>query len=309
VAFPVRVHASLGLARAVLPGGSLGAVAVVGGRVYPLGVVGYDRVVDVLREVEPPSFGALAGRAARLHRGYPLGSLYLAAPVEGPRKLLGLGLNYAGHARETGREPPGWPNVFSLTWNSVVGPLDPLIVASPGLGVDVEVELAVVVGPGGRGLTPGEALEAVWGYTVADDVSARREQFGLGVSQFWRAKSWDTFTPLGPLIVPRTSLDPARGLRLWSRISGRPLQDSSTSDMIHSVPEVVSYISESATLEAGDTILTGTPQGVGHARRPPVYLEPGDTVEACIEGIGCLHNPVVADPHLEPSTLGAGRRG
>ncbi len=301
--FEVPVWASVGLGRAVLPGGSLEAVAFLGGRVYPLSLAGYDRVVDVLREVDPGEFEALAVRASRLHRGYPVGSVYLAAPLEGGGKLLGLGLNYAGHARETGRGPPPRPEVFALTWNSVVGPLDPIIVASEDLRVDVEVELAVIVGPGGRGLTPGEALEAVWGYTVADDVSARYEQFEIGVSQFWRAKSWDTFTPLGPLIVPRPRLDPSRGLRLRSSINGNTLQDSTTADMIHGVAEVVSYISEAATLRAGDAILTGTPEGVGHARRPPVYLKPGDTVEACIESIGCLRNTVVLDPAIKPSTL------
>jgi 2,4-diketo-3-deoxy-L-fuconate hydrolase len=292
----VPVYARVALARAALPGGRLEAAAVVDGRLYPLRSVGYERVVDVLREVEPGEFEGLARRAVRLHRGYPLGAFYLAAPLEGPGKLLGLGLNYAAHARETGRSPPRVPDVFSLTWNSVVGPEDPILVPGPWARVDLEVELAVVIGRGGRGLTPREALDAVWGYTVGDDVSARYEQFGVGVSQFWRAKSWDTFTPLGPVIVPRTHLDPRAGLRLWSRLNGRPMQDSTTSDMVHGVAEVVSYASESAWLEAGDVLLTGTPEGVGHARRPPVYLRHGDVVEACVEGVGCLRNRVVEDP-------------
>ena len=295
--FEVVVYARAALARAVFPGGRLAPAAVLEGRVYPLDLEGYGSVREVLVEVDPADFDRLARRLAARHRGYPLGALYLASPVEAPVKVLGLGLNYRGHARETGRPVPPRPNVFALTWNSVAGPLDPVIIPGEEAKVDLEVELAVVVGRGVRGAPPEEAWEAVWGFAVANDVSSRAEQFEAGVSQFWRAKSWDTYTPLGPVVVPRPDLDPG-SLRLWSRLNGRVMQDSTTADMVYGVAEVVAYASQSATLEPGDVILTGTPEGVGHARRPPVYLKDGDLVEACVEGIGCLRNRVVVDRAL-----------
>lgn len=290
-----RVEAVLGLARVLAPGGSVEPAVVYRGRVYPLGAWGYRDVREVMLEYPPGEFEMLARRVSRVDRGLPLAGLRLAAPVERPGKVVLVGLNYLDHAREVGREPPRVPELFTKTGNAVVGPGDPVVVHDPGLRVDGEAELAAVVGVPARSLEPGEALEAVWGYTCLNDVSARTEQLLVGVSQWWRGKSRDTYAPVGPVIVPRILLDPGRGLRVTLTVSGERLQDGSTRDMIHSVAAIVAYASRGTLLEPGDLIATGTPAGVGHTRSPPRYLKPGDTVEVCVEGVGCIANPVVSD--------------
>ncbi len=291
-----RVEALLGLARAVLPGGSAGVVAVWRGRVYSLEEWGYRDTREVMLEVRPEEFEAFAQRVARLDTGLPLGAVRLLAPVERPGKVLLVGLNYRSHAEELGVEPPAVPDLFVKSSNAVVGPGDPVILHEPGLKVDAEVELAAVIGLPGRGMGLDEALESIWGYTVLNDVSARSEQLESGASQWWRGKSRDTYAPTGPLIVPRVYLNPASGLRLTLTVSGERLQDGSTSDMIHGPAELVSYASRGTLLEPGDIVATGTPPGVGYARRPQRFLQPGDTLETCVEKIGCIENPVAADP-------------
>lgn len=217
----------------------------------------------------------------------------LLAPVREPQKIIAIGLNYADHARESGLEPPANPMMFVKTANSIVGPGDP-IVLDPTLSteVDYEVELAVVIGRRTRHVAVADALDHVFGYTVCNDVSARDAQFADG--QWVRAKSFDSFCPLGPWIVTADEVDDPQDLAIRCRVNGRTLQDSSTAEMIFGVAELVSYLSHSLTLEPGDVIATGTPYGVGFARTPPVYLRPGDDVEVEVEGIGTLRNPVVA---------------
>lgn len=289
------MEAVIGLARVLAPGGGVEPAIVYRGRVYPLGPWGFSDVREVMLEYPPEEFEALARRVSGSDHGLPLRGVRLAAPVERPGKLILVGLNYRDHAREIGVEPPRVPDLFSKGSNAVVGPGDPILLHDPGLRVDAEAELAAVLGLPARSLEPGEALEAVWGYTCLNDVSARTEQLLSGASQWWRGKSRDTYSPLGPVVVPRTVLDPGRGLRLALTVSGERLQEGTTSDMVHSVAVLVSYASRGTLLEPGDVVATGTPAGVGHARRPPRYLRPGDTVEVCVEGIGCLENPVVAD--------------
>ena len=196
-------------------------------------------------------------------------------------RIVCVGLNYKAHAGESGGELPKAPLLFAKLSNALVGDGDP-IVLPPGIGhVDAEAELAVVMAEAG----------SIHGYTCANDVSARDAQFGDG--QWFRGKGFDTFCPVGPRIVPAAELDPS-DLRIRQRLNGEVLQDSRTSDLIFDVPTLVDYISNVITLERGDLILTGTPEGVGVFRDPKISLQAGDVVEIEIEGIGVLRNEVSA---------------
>jgi acylpyruvate hydrolase len=174
--------------------------------------------------------------------------------------------------------------------NALIGPDAPIVIPPATQKVDYEAELAVVIGARGRKLSREDALNCVAGYTIANDVSARDLQFGE--KQWTRAKSIDTFLPIGPCLVTRSELGDGGGLSLELRLNGKTMQKSNTRNLIFDVPALVSHISQTMTLEPGDIISTGTPSGVGYTRNPPVFLKQGDTVEIEIEGIGILRNPV-----------------
>jgi 2-keto-4-pentenoate hydratase/2-oxohepta-3-ene-1,7-dioic acid hydratase in catechol pathway len=211
-----------------------------------------------------------------------------------PEKIICVGLNYHDHAAEQGAELPAEPLLFAKLANAVCGPGDAIVLPRESAHVDAEAELTIVVGATARRLAVDDALDAVAGYTVANDVSARDLQFRDG--QWLRGKSFDTFCPLLPEIVPVSELGAAEGLRITQRVNGRAvLQDSSTSELIFGVRELVAHASSVFTLRPGDVILTGTPAGVGIFRKPPVSLVAGDEVEIDIQGIGTLRNPVAAD--------------
>jgi 2-keto-4-pentenoate hydratase/2-oxohepta-3-ene-1,7-dioic acid hydratase in catechol pathway len=204
-------------------------------------------------------------------------------------KIVCVGLNYRDHASESSFELPSAPLLFGKFANTLCGDGDPIILP-PGIGhVDAEAELAVVIGSMAESVPEAEALAYVAGYTCANDVSARDAQFGDG--QWFRGKSYNTFCPVGPRIVLREELD-VSDLRIQQRLNGELLQDSSTRHLIFSVPELVAYVSRVVTLEPGDLILTGTPEGVGVFRDPKVTLGDGDVVEVEVEGIGVLRSPV-----------------
>ncbi|MGH2808936.1 MAG: fumarylacetoacetate hydrolase family protein [Actinomycetota bacterium] len=222
----------------------------------------------------------------------PLSEVSLAAPVPRPGKIVCIGLNYRDHAAESGAEPPERPLVFSKYGTSVIGPGDAIQLPAFTTEVDYEAELGVVIGVIARGVPVTSALDHVFGYTCVNDVSARDLQFADG--QWVRGKSLDTFCPVGPWIVTADEVPDPQVLGVRCEVNGRVLQDSSTSEMIFSVAELVSYISEGITLEPGDLIATGTPAGVGFTRTPPIYLAPGDSVDVSIERIGSLINPVVS---------------
>jgi 2-keto-4-pentenoate hydratase/2-oxohepta-3-ene-1,7-dioic acid hydratase in catechol pathway len=194
-------------------------------------------------------------------------------------RIVCVGLNYGAHAGESGGELPKAPLLFAKLSNTLVGDGDPIVLPRDIGHVDAEAELAVVMGEGGT----------IDGYTCANDVSARDAQFGDG--QWFRGKGFDTFCPVGPRIVPAGELDPS-DLRIQQRLNADVLQDSRTSDLIFDVPTLVDYISRVITLERGDLILTGTPEGVGVFRDPKISLKAGDVVEIEIEGIGVLRNEV-----------------
>jgi 2-keto-4-pentenoate hydratase/2-oxohepta-3-ene-1,7-dioic acid hydratase in catechol pathway len=220
------------------------------------------------------------------------GPYELAAPLQ-PGKVVAIGLNYRDHIRETGMEEPSAPLVFSKWPSCVIGCDEPIVIDDAVTKrVDWEVELAVVIGRPLRRVDAGEALSGVFGYTVANDVSARDVQFADG--QWVRGKSMDTFCPLGPLIVTADELPSPQALGLRTRVNGELVQDSSTAEMIFGVAELLSYCSHSFTLEPGDVLLTGTPWGCGEFMEPRRSLAPGDVVEVEVDGIGTLRNPVAA---------------
>ncbi|UCD27340.1 MAG: fumarylacetoacetate hydrolase family protein [Planctomycetota bacterium] len=217
----------------------------------------------------------------------------LLAPLD-PVNIIAIGLNYRRHAEESGLAIPDEPLIFSKLTSSVTGPRDPIILPTDAPDeVDYEGELAVVIGKTARKVTEAEALDYVHGYTCANDVSARDCQIRRD-KQWTRAKSFDTFCPLGPCLVIDPEMDP-NILPIRSRLNGRLMQDSNTADMIFSVPKLISYLSHQFTLLPGTVIVTGTPEGVGCARKPPVFLRAGDTITVEIDGIGELINPVKQD--------------
>jgi 2-keto-4-pentenoate hydratase/2-oxohepta-3-ene-1,7-dioic acid hydratase in catechol pathway len=211
-----------------------------------------------------------------------------------PVNVIAIGLNYRRHAEESGMPLPDAPLIFVKLTTAVIGPGEPILLPTDAPDeVDYEAELAVVIGRAARKVSERDALSHVLGYTCANDVSARDCQVRRD-KQWARAKGFDTFCPLGPCIVTGSAIDPG-GLAIRARLNGEVVQDSNTSDLIFSVPQLISYLSHQFTLLPGTVILTGTPEGVGHARNPPRYLREGDTIAIEIDGIGELVNPVQRD--------------
>ena len=215
----------------------------------------------------------------------------LHAPITRPLKLIGVGLNYKDHAEEIKAPLPKQPLLFAMYSNAIIGPDQPIVIPPMSKQVDYEAELGVVIGRRARHVSSDAALSYIAGYTIVHDVSARDLQFSDG--QWLRAKSFDTFAPIGPYLVTTQTLGRADNLDIELRLNGKTLQKSNTSNLVFKAPELVSYISQVMTLEVGDVISTGTPGGVGFVRNPQVFMKPGDVAEIEIEGIGVLRNPVV----------------
>jgi 2-keto-4-pentenoate hydratase/2-oxohepta-3-ene-1,7-dioic acid hydratase in catechol pathway len=215
---------------------------------------------------------------------------YWLAPVPRPGKLICIGLNYRDHAAESNMAIPERPVVFSKFSTAVIAPGEAVIVPATSTQVDYEAELAVVIGRRAKNISVSRAFDYVLGYTVFNDVSARDFQFADG--QWQRGKSCDTFAPMGPTIVTADAVTDPHKLSIKLRLNGQTMQDSNTDQLIFGVPELVAFLSETITLEPGDVIATGTPPGVGFARKPPVFLKAGDVMEVEIEGLGTLNNPV-----------------
>jgi 2-keto-4-pentenoate hydratase/2-oxohepta-3-ene-1,7-dioic acid hydratase in catechol pathway len=213
----------------------------------------------------------------------------LAAPVTRPSKIIGIGLNYKDHAEEQKAKVPDVPVIFAKFSNTLIGPKEAIAWDAKVTGkVDFEGELAVVIGSRIQNCPESEALEAVFGYTCANDVSARDLQFRD--IQLLRGKSLDTFCPLGPWIVTGDEIPNPNSLKIQAWLNGRLMQDGNTSLMIFSIPVLVSFLSRHFTLLPGDVILTGTPRGVGVFRNPPVFMKEGDEVAVEIERVGRLLN-------------------
>lgn len=289
-----------------------------------LGVVRGEQVIDVAEAADRLGLGDLAGAASGMlaliadgdealqavaqvverapeDAMLPLATVELLAPIPRPRKnVFCVGRNYAEHAAESLRaigqeiKLPQFPNIFTKAVTAVTGPYSDIpFDASVSERMDWEVELAVIVGQGGRHITREDGMRHVWGYTVLNDVSARDIQNRPGV-QWFLGKSLDSSCPMGPWIVTADELtDPAR-LRLQLLVNGAVKQEDTTANMLFDIPALLAEISRGTTLEPGDIIATGTPAGVGFARTPPEFLRPGDVMESVIEGIGAMRNRVVA---------------
>ena len=214
----------------------------------------------------------------------------LGPPVARPSKLICLGKNYLEHAREGNFEAPEKPLLFAKAPSALAGPRDPIVLPRSCGQVDWEVELAVVIGRGGKRIAPEAAWDCIAGYTVMNDVSGREAQFGDG--QWFRGKSFDTFAPLGPALVTPDEIDDIRNLQLTARVDDRLMQSGCTADLVFDIPHLIAYISEDITLLPGDIISTGTPAGVGIFRNPPITLKAGNVVTCRIDTIGELVNPV-----------------
>jgi len=217
---------------------------------------------------------------------------YWLAPVPRPGKLICIGLNYRDHAAESNMAIPKQPVVFSKFSTAVIAPGEPVVLPASSAQVDYEAELAVVIGRRAKDVSAERALDHVLGYTCFNDVSARDFQFADG--QWQRGKSCDTFAPMGPTIVTADEIADPHNLSIKLILNGQAMQDSNTDQFIFGIPELIAFLSQTITLEPGDVIATGTPPGVGFARKPPVFLKPGDKMEVVIEKVGTLNNPVVA---------------
>jgi 2-keto-4-pentenoate hydratase/2-oxohepta-3-ene-1,7-dioic acid hydratase in catechol pathway len=256
-------------------------------------------VLDFLR-AGPPAWQAAQetlawlGTHAQAGVTYPLAQVKLEAPIPRPGKIIGVGLNYRDHARETKKAIPTKPILFAKFSTSVTGPYDPIhVFPDISTRVDYEAELGVVIGQHASRVNAADALRYVFGYTALDDVSARDIQHGAEHGNQWvRGKSFDSFCPMGPAITTRDEVPDPQNLTVRATLNGKVLQDGNTSDMIFNVATLVSYISQGITLEPGDIIATGTPNGVGDARTPPLYLQKGDVIEIEVGNLGKLVNPV-----------------
>jgi len=280
-------------------------------RLYRLGDVGAERpavkVGDVFHDLSGVTNdidGAFladdpVARVTRaLDDGLPVirdaGHLRVGAPIARPQAVLCIGMNYAAHAAESGSAPPQTPVLFHKHPNTVVGPRDDIVIPRGSEMTDWEVELAVVIGQRASYLSsPDDAYRHIAGYTVSNDLSERRFQLDDSGGQWSKGKSCAGFNPMGPALVTADEVADPQALRLWSSVNGEPRQDSSTADMIFSVPYLVWHLSQYLVLEPGDVINTGTPEGVALSGRFP-YLVAGDTVEIGIDGIGSQRQAVIA---------------
>ena len=217
----------------------------------------------------------------------------LLAPIPRPPKIICIGLNYRDHAAESNLPVPEVPTVFSKYPTSVIGPGHPIVLPKNSTQPDYEAEFAVVIGRGGRRIAESDWRQHVFGYTIINDVSAR--DFQMATSQWMIGKTFDTFCPMGPAIVTADEIPDPHNLPISLSIGEETLQNSNTSNLIFNIPRIIAYLSSVFTLEPGDIIATGTPAGVGFARKPPRWLRDGDEVRIRIEGIGELVNPVVAE--------------
>jgi 2-keto-4-pentenoate hydratase/2-oxohepta-3-ene-1,7-dioic acid hydratase in catechol pathway len=266
------------------------------------------RVVDLNQADDAlPSdmLGFLAGGSAALQRArvvvaehtssaeYDLEQVRLKAPVPNPGKIICIGLNYRDHAEESKLPIPAYPAVFSKYANAVIGPGETIVIPRVTQQVDYEGELGVVIGREGRYIPVEQALDYVGGYIAFNDVSAR--DFQMRTSQWTIGKTFDTFAPTGPALVTADEVPDPHDLGIRVSIGDEILQSSNTRHLIFSVPELMMHLSEVMTLKPGDIIATGTPGGVGFARTPPRFLQPGETVQVQIERLGTLSNPVAAE--------------
>lgn len=250
-------------------------------------------LVELLRSGRAATEIANAASGASADR-VPPSTAPVRAPLRRPGKQLFVGVNYEDHVDEL---PPPWkmtadPFVFSKLQTAIIGPGEPVRLPSPDSTVDYEVELLVVIGKSASGVSAADALDHVFGYTIVNDVTERTLQ--ATDQQLTWSKGIDTFCPMGPAIVLTDDIPDPGALSIWTMVNGEERQRSTTEKLIFSIPQLISRVSETITLEPGDTLSTGTPAGVGYVKEPPLFLRPGDTMTVGVEGIGQLTNPVIA---------------
>ena len=261
------------------------------------GVVIDDQVADLgpvdpvmLLQAGAKAIAATADGARRV----PLADVRLLAPIPHPPKFLAIGLNYADHIAEAGMQAPEFPVFFNKQTTCVTGPGDPIHVPRVSALVDYEGELGIVIGRRCRHVPASRAHEVIAGYTIVNDVTVRDWQFKAPTMTI--GKSFDTHGPTGPWVVTADEIPDPQDLRIRTWVNEQLLQDASTKEMIFDCAQQIETLSTAFTLEPGDLIATGTPAGVGIVRKPPVFLQPGDSVRIEIDGIGTLENPVIAEP-------------
>jgi len=255
------------------------------------------KLPGTLHEVlaHPEGLAAAANALATGMRKGPFVTGRWLAPIASPGKILCIGLNYRDHAAETNSPIPTEPIVFSKFSTAIVGPDDAVVLPKVAYEVDYEAEMVIVIGKRGKSIPKAAAFQHVAGYVVGNDVSARDWQKGRPGGQWLLGKTPDTFAPIGPWLVTADEVGDPHDLRIQLRLNGQTLQDSRTKELIFGVDHLVAHISQLVTLLPGDLIFTGTPPGVGAARKPPVFLKSGDVMEVEIEHLGVLRNPVVAE--------------
>jgi 2-keto-4-pentenoate hydratase/2-oxohepta-3-ene-1,7-dioic acid hydratase in catechol pathway len=241
-----------------------------------------DRGIETLRQLDPQSLPHVTG------------SPRLGPCVTAVSKVIGVAINYRLHGLETQSKLPTEPTLFLKAPSAIAGAYDDIILPRGSEKTDWEVELGLVIGKIGSNITASEAFDHVAGYCVLDDVSERAFQLERGGQQHTKGKSADTFCPIGPWLVTREAIPHPQTLRLWTKVNGQTMQNGTTADMIFSVAQLISYISEFMTLLPGDIIATGTPDGVGRGQTPPRYLQAGDTVELGIDDLGMQIHTIVS---------------
>jgi len=253
---------------------------------------GNERLSDISGVLEGGALALELVRRASELEGREVAESDLAPAVPRPNRILCLGVNYLDHALEGGRPPTTWPEVFVRGADSVAAPFGDLVKPTLSTRFDYEGELGLVIGRGGRYIRAADALRAIAGYVVLNDATAREWQ--RAASQWTAGKNFDGSMPIGPELVTTDEVD-VSDVRLTTTLNGEVMQSASTSAMIFDIPRTIEFLSSFTTLRPGDVIATGTPSGVGFARKPPVWLKPGDLVEVSVAGVGRIANRVVAE--------------
>jgi 2-keto-4-pentenoate hydratase/2-oxohepta-3-ene-1,7-dioic acid hydratase in catechol pathway len=259
--------------------------------VSDLSKAGFASLLDLIESGDDGR--AKAEKLAASGGGYSLDKVKLLAPIPRPRKLICVGLNYRDHAAETNSEIPSVPTIFNKFATAVIAPGDNIVLPKVSQSPDYEAEFAFVIGRGGRNIAGADWPKHVFGYTIVNDVSARDYQ--RATTQWLMGKTFDTFAPIGPWIVSADEIADPHNLDIQLEIGGERLQNSNTRELIFKIPDLIAYLSSVFTLEPGDIVSTGTPAGVGVARKPPRFLRAGDDVVVRIQSIGELRNPVIAE--------------
>ncbi|HSW49704.1 MAG TPA: fumarylacetoacetate hydrolase family protein, partial [Bryobacteraceae bacterium] len=263
-----------------------------GDRVISVSGAGYPDVLSIIQG-GPEALKKIETWISQPRPAEPLAGVKLMAPIPRPPKFICIGLNYRDHAEETNMPIPAVPTVFNKFATAVIGPGDPIVLPKSSTRPDYEAELAFIIGKGGRYIAASDWREHVFGYTMVNDVSARDYQ--MATSQWLMGKTFDTFAPMGHCLATADEIADPHALDISLTLNGEVMQSSNTRNLIFRLPELVEFLSSVFTLEPGDVVSTGTPGGVGFARKPPVYLKPGDEVVVRVQGLGELRNPVISE--------------